>query len=363
MISLRILSAPPRGTLAVIRANIQTHFEQWVVSGQTPLISYPHGVMVSLGEEARRSVDRDIGGVLFGNIVEGGIRIVAARPIRSEYAFGPDFHLSETDEREMIRLVDAHFRDGALRDLLPVGWYRSRRDIRPLLGPHDVQLFDRYFWLPFQVVLIIQPQSGQPTIGGFFFRPRAGPMVTKSSVLEFEIPDQLTGRSSIPSIPDPSPPPTAEPEPEPTRLPPLPIPYHPKGVRIGPRHVRILVPALVVAAALASAAGFYVGRQNNPPYPAVAALADHPGLQFRPTNSNELRVMWDTSSAAIRSATSASLQVVDGAAQYEIPIPELVLRAGGCTISYGSGRVAVTLQLHTPAGRISQAGHYARPDR
>ena len=147
-------------------------------------------------EQVRRAVEssrssprgeRETGGVLFGIQEPGRICIVAAKPLESEHAMGPGFVLSEKDEKRLAELSAAPAASPNSRALQALGWYHSHLRSRIFLSERDLQIHGRYFAAPFQVALVIRPESERPTRAGFFFRDASGEMRTDSSYEEFSI--------------------------------------------------------------------------------------------------------------------------------------------------------------------------------
>jgi hypothetical protein len=135
----------------------------------------------------------EVGGVLFGTRGEGALRILTVRPIECEYAHGGEFILSNRDETGPDELLQACGADPALAGLEPAGYYRSQtaptaqtgEKIR--LSEADMQLFDHFFPLPWQVVLVVRPAELAPTRAAFFFREEDGTVRTESSDSEFDL--------------------------------------------------------------------------------------------------------------------------------------------------------------------------------
>ncbi|MGA3044542.1 MAG: hypothetical protein ABSF54_27530 [Bryobacteraceae bacterium] len=147
-------------------------------------------------EQIRREVEagrvsphgeREIGGVLFGSQESGGIRILASQPLPYEHALGPGFVLSEKDEKRLAQLISTPATAPELNGLQPLGWYHSHLRSRIFLSERDLQIHSRHFDAPFQIALVIRPESERPTRAGFFFREASSQMRAESAYEEFTI--------------------------------------------------------------------------------------------------------------------------------------------------------------------------------
>jgi proteasome lid subunit RPN8/RPN11 len=131
--------------------------------------------------------ERETGGVLFGIQEPCRIWILASKPLQCEHAMGPGFVLSEKDEKRLVHLISAPATDPELNGLQALGWYHSHLRSRIFLSERDRQIHSRYFAAPYQIALVVHPESERPTRAGFFFREASGEMRTESSYEEFTI--------------------------------------------------------------------------------------------------------------------------------------------------------------------------------
>ena len=69
----------------------------------------------------------------------------------------------------------------------PVGYYHSHTREQICMSDDDMQLFNRFFPLPWQVALVVRPANLAPARAGFFFREPAGTVRTESSYREFQL--------------------------------------------------------------------------------------------------------------------------------------------------------------------------------
>lgn len=99
----------------------------------------------------------EVGGVLFGLRNAQTVQILAATPLKIEYANGPSYVLSENDEAALSTLLGNPPNEIRKRGWEVVGWYQShtRRSIE--LSPRDVALYERFFGAPGSVCLILKP--------------------------------------------------------------------------------------------------------------------------------------------------------------------------------------------------------------
>ena len=169
-----------------------TNLKTWRIP-QCPLLMECSSAVL---EQIRREVEagrnlvraeRETGGVLFGIHEPGRICILACKALQCEHAMGPGFVLSEKDEKRLAQLISAPATDPELNGLEALGWYHSHIRSRIFLSERDLQIHSRYFAAPFQVALVIRPESERPARAGFFFHEPSGEMRTESSYEEFTI--------------------------------------------------------------------------------------------------------------------------------------------------------------------------------
>src|ERR1039458_4436262 len=169
-----------------------TNLKTWRIP-QCPLLMECSSAVL---EQIRREVEagrnlvraeRETGGVLFGIHEPGRICILACKALQCEHAMGPGFVLSEKDEKRLAQLISAPATDPELNGLEALGWYHSHIRSRIFLSERDLQIHSRYFAAPFQVALVIRPESERPARAGLFFHEPSGEMRTESSYEEFTI--------------------------------------------------------------------------------------------------------------------------------------------------------------------------------
>jgi hypothetical protein len=152
----------------------------------------------------------EIGGVLYGTLVNGILRIEAIRALECQYAYGPRFVLSDRDKACLLKLTEEYDSDPDLAGLYPVGWYHSHTRSGIELTPRDLEIYDRFFPEKWQVALVLRPEQYGPVRAGFFFRDRNRTIRAERSAGEFFI-GMEHGRA-------PAPPAKPEPHPEPVTV-------------------------------------------------------------------------------------------------------------------------------------------------
>ena len=168
-------------------------FGTWSAGAQKRVIEYSRAVMDEIRLRAGEGFARlregqvEVGGVLFGTRRDGVLRILAVRPIECEHASGPQFVLSKRDETALAELLLASGGDPTLAGLEPAGYYHSHTRDGIWLSPADVQLFNRFFPLAWQVALVVRPVGLAPARAGFFFREDDLSVRTEASYGEFQL--------------------------------------------------------------------------------------------------------------------------------------------------------------------------------
>src|SRR5580698_405325 len=172
-------------------AAVAPKFVSWSAPGISVRIEYSSAVLEQIRQTAVEGYHCvphggvETGGILFGTHQKSAVRIKAWRPIACEYAKGPSFLLSETDEAALTETLKSYRGDAELARLEPVGWYRAHTRSEILLLDADLAFFNRFFPQPWQVGLIIRPASMAPARAGFFFREADGGIRAQNSYREF----------------------------------------------------------------------------------------------------------------------------------------------------------------------------------
>ncbi len=174
-------------------AEIEPEYGVWSIEGLPLRIEYLVPVLEEISAIAVDGLYRfrhggmEVGGVLFGTVQRGVVRITAFRSLDCEHAFGPRFVLSERDKAAMRQLLELPRTEPSLAGLLPVGWYHSHTRSGIALSPRDLEIYDRYFPEQWQVALCIRPEAFGPARAGFFLRERNGEVHAEASYEEFAV--------------------------------------------------------------------------------------------------------------------------------------------------------------------------------
>ena len=356
--------------MAVSRADIE--FGSWTPDGGTPRIEYALAVMEEICANAVEGLYRfrhggvEVGGVLFGEADGEVVRILAFRPLDCEHAFGPRFVLSERDRANLKNLLHPGQSDADRPEISrPVGWYHSHTRSGIELSPRDVEIYDSYFPLRWQVALVIRPENYGVGRAGFFVRGRdnvvhAGPSHDEFAVrpnrqpnLPPDEPEPEPGGEASGGESAPAQEPDAPPKPSrwildeeatddaPAGGPPLP------GFALSPPRSLRKWASMLIAMLLAGASIFGAVRYwqtSAPPEPLALWVADMGG---------QLLIEWDQKAHPIRAAESATLEIQDGKEYTELRIDGARLREGSVDYVRRSDIVDVRLRVHA-AGRETE---------
>lgn len=356
-----------------------------------PHLPYEIEVELDVLEEIRHRADEgyqrighggiEFGGVLYGRIEGGVVRILEWRELECDHSMGPSFVLSAADRATLESLVTLPARDHHLRGMETVGWWASHGRSSVSLKPHDVELHEKHFPGPQQVALIIKPVRQGPSSAGFFGRTAEGALEAASTT-EFEIRANVSAlmraprESAAPRVQDAQqrvtgPTPLAPPRPigprrhqreeqsaqghpprheRPAGAPqtavvdphaagdgvsesPLFAAYgEPKrGIRWG-----LLVSLLLVAALVCAAALLIPRLMSNQP--------DTAGLRVEESGSL-LLVRWDQTIPRLRFADEGIVEINDGGTAQTIRLDREELAAGMLTYVRRSGDVTVGLRV------------------
>jgi hypothetical protein len=350
----------------------------------------------------------EIGGVLYGTLVNGVLRIEAVRALECQYAYGPRFVLSDQDKANLAKLTEEYDSDPDLAGIYPVGWYHSHTRSGIELSPRDLEIYDRFFPEKWQVALVLRPEQYGPVRAGFFFRERNRSIRADRSAEEFLI-GMGRGKAAAVEEPEPAeagpgPQPEAEPEPdfepataavderreteatsepaveeaatepeteesepeeaaeEPEAEPaaePEPEPVYPApGIvpafcatetnrRLGWRWILAL--ALVV---VAIGAGVYYYVWYHAPQPLSLMVTDVGG---------QLLIEWDRAARPIRQARTAVLMIHDGDDLRRIVLDSETLHGGSADYTRQSEVVDVSLVLDQQGGGRREALRFVGP--
>ncbi len=348
----------------------------------------------------------EIGGLLMGRWQDGRLTIAGYAPLDCEHAHGPSFTLSTNDEARLRELIDRSPAD--FPGMLAVGWYHSHTRSEIFLSEADLAIHSRYFPEPWQVALVLKPNTLQPTRAGFFFREQDGNVHATETYQEFLIealpmfaaprgdtppPAPLDDRPRVvrlernPSIgvPAAEPEPPAPPPPPPSPLQPTP----PSPVRedapaasepevgatsaaalrevpppqfltgqMGPSRPWGKVLALILVLGAIGAGGYSTRASWLPrvlsviqPLPPVQGSAQSLGLSTL-DRDGQLQIAWDRNALPVRRAVGATLEISDGTVlPQSITLDQEHLEHGAFTYARQNERVDIRLTVHTSNGR------------
>ncbi|SRR5581483_2783186 len=296
----------------------------------------------------------ELDGVLFGTRTEQAIRILAARPLACEHAFGPSFTLSDNDHARMSALLESVRTNPALSEMVPLGWYHSHTRSEILLSNGDLALHDRYFPEPWQVALVIRPHAIEPARAGFFFRGGDGKIRAEESYREFIVEPELS-RLAIQNWRGES-----QPSRRQTATVSAFTPEAPRFLMEQPRSSRRWRDwswALLLAGVGIACAGFIARDQWFDRSPAAS---EPPAAPLIATEQNgQIQIRWDPASQAVIRARSGTLEIADGGAHAVILLPAAQLHGGSLTYVRQTARVDVRLVLEEPGGqRLEQVATF-----
>jgi hypothetical protein len=168
-----------------------TTFVRWSPEGSPLSVEYPLEEMAKIRDAAiigfHRLAKRGIecGGILYGNREGRKITILQSREIRCEHRSGPSFILSDSDQDRLRQQLES--REPELGDLVPVGFYVSHTKDDLSATERDIAIYNGYFPAPWQVMLILRPGRQGAVRAGFFVREALGEFNGDRSIEEFEL--------------------------------------------------------------------------------------------------------------------------------------------------------------------------------
>ncbi len=319
-------------------------FSVWTSEGQGISIEYLHRALEDVRLEAVKGITLlrhggvEVGGVLFGTREEARIRIFDSRPLRSEYAYGPNLLLSQNDEEALKRLLEEAKADPKLSGMEPVGWYHSHTRTGVFLSESDIAVYNRYFPEPWQVALIVHPAQLGPTEAGFFFREADGSLRSDSSYHSFtiyptyppakvlEVDREMEGRAE----------PLSDSSSKELLLP----PPHKYGAD---KPSKLSWPWLLAALTLGVlGVGILAGVFHISGWP-----AGRPTLNLRATDrAGQVHVEWDRGADPVQAAQKASLLIQDGDRKIETPLSGELLQHGSLTYRRKTSDVEIRLRVY-----------------
>ena len=322
----------------------------WACPGAPVQVQLPLSVVELMSREVRRAFESvpahsvEIGGLLLGkaNLAANPIiEIKKFEPFLSEYRADHKFILSETDQRKLEKVLEAHASDHS-DGLQVVGFYRSHIGEGMSLSLHDVALAQRYFNHPNQVFLLVKPATDGSSSAGFFFWDDSR-IDSQFSYLEFPFePRQLTAASPAPILGEPAEPKVQQSLDAQDGLS-LPSLEELALDAIAPSRLPwFLYPLVAISLIGLGAAGHWIYTKwwNTPSMASVASDSQALALQIERRGA-DLRVSWNRHALAIARASEGALVIRDG------DLHEQRLRLGLDELRHGS-------ILYTPANPTVQ---------
>lgn len=166
----------------------------WTIPGTSFKVVYSLGVFHEIEfvvNEGYRRIPHggvEMGGLLFGRVMEDGVRIESFRLIECEHASGPSFNLSEKDIANLEQQILSAASDPELNGLDVMGWFIAHTRGPLKLTETERLLFDRFFSGPNRLTALIKPERFRPTRFGFLTRDHAGQMSTDATSIAMILP-------------------------------------------------------------------------------------------------------------------------------------------------------------------------------
>lgn len=265
----------------------------------------------------------EVGGVLFGSVEDGTVRIRAVRRIECSHTRGPSFTLENAGEPAIREAL-------AAEDGIAVGWYHSHTRSDLTLSAHDAELHERFFPEPWQVALLVRPEPFGTAEAAFFTRQADGSLA-HSPAGTFTLrppsgrpPRRLrNGETAAIAEREPGVTPVAPGRPAERRR----ISW--KWLAVAAAIVSIAIAAWVLAAVLRA--------------PATRPLA----LQVS-DDSGQLYIRWDSDATTVRRAVRAVLEIDDGGTLVSLPLTPERLRSGSLTYARRTDDIQVRMKVEGP---------------
>jgi hypothetical protein len=302
--------------------------------------------MAAAAFENSRRVGRgglEIGGVLLGRR-NGNVRLITEwLPIPCEHSRGPACLLSERDERALRAALDNALAEG----LEVIGLFVSHCRSSLAVTDADVELLNRFFPDPAQVLLLLKPGMDASARARLGLRHPSGMAFGPEFVIIPELPQNAflaeAGRppaSAIggvkPAAPAPAPLPSA-------------IPPPPRSVE-APKFLATRASggslrwAIAVVATVGLAIGAFVFGDN------VRSLSASPSVSLRVLeHGQQLRVEWDRNSRLIQDAERATVEVSGGSTKNSLLLNPERLRGGSVEVPRQSDDITIVMTIHRPS--------------
>ncbi len=294
---------------------------------------------------------KETGGVLYGIIEPGYIRVVSFRELECEHALGPRFRLSENDHREFSKLLEQQ------PPLRAVGWFRAHTRGTLELDATDREMFSSYFPDLMQIGLVLKPTHWGPASVAFFVRGASGDLLPPApreiaiEPLKIEETREPSGEMSIAAEPEP-----AASRREPAKL--FTVPAHLPASKSDAERTagaRFVLPdllaykplawlaALCAVAVIAVIAAILLAPRSSSPRIKLLAYAVAPG---------QVRIEWNRSGPL--DAGSATLSIEDGTATTRLPLSASQIRSGNLVYVQHTAHITARLQFDGAPGNSAE---------
>ncbi len=289
---------------------------------------------------AETPVGHELAGILFGRATRDGWRVLSAREVPRPDHRRPALPLSNESRRAAQELLTTFSSDLTLREMRPIGWFRSRTRGMASLSPEDVAACHELFSGQPCLALILRPSTQRPVAVSFFW-VEAGEIADTSRrgvqlLLTDDINDTATAQPLVESIEEP--PPAVAPSGSSATMPPFVAPAREPGATIHRNHWRhrlgrVIPPTLSFLAAVGGALlGAWVWVDRPVDLDATVVLDGSQPV---------LSVSWNRNVGILSQANGAELQID----KLPVELSETQLRDGSYRIKLPLEMRAVRVRL------------------
>ena len=316
-------------------------FYVWQVSGKPIFVQLRFDVIdrmhpqVMRGFAMLKSRGAEIGGILLGKSEPGlpcKVSIEDFDEVRSEYATGPSYNLSENDLVAFKAAIARRNSIGESTGLSPVGFYRSHTRDKLYMDDADLALAGHYFPGHWNVFLLIKPLPTRTSVAGFFFWEE-GKIHHESSYLQFPFDSRELGERATPPAPQ------CQPEPE------RPLPLYTVPSSHLPVWQWLWVPVLLAVAGVAWIFVHHDVGTSKASFGQTSAKTELPLNLSVAIKESQLDVTWEPNAPAILQAERGVLSISGRWNKRDLELSRAQLRTGRVLDSRLSGDVALQLQV------------------
>jgi hypothetical protein len=346
----------------------------WEVAGKPVSVHLDFNVVDRLSMDVMRGFGAvpkrgaEVGGLLLGSMEAGEklvVRVEDFVPVTCDYLRGPSFQLTEQDEARFREAVEKAKAASGVEPKL-VGFYRSHTREGLALADEDLEVFDRYFGDPKQIVLLVRPFATRTSVAGFFFQEN-GSFRRESSYQEFPFKRRdLGGGNSQPLRTFAQETPVLGAVGDETSGPDLREWVKSRGgeSKSGPKKVEkirpeptaapanfqskwVWIPLSLVFLVLGIVVGFQAALMLNRGDTQRAATVST-GLDLNTKVEGEkIVVRWDRGSAAVQNAQSGTLRILDGDFSKVVNLDARQLQNGSVIYMSSENKVSFRLEVIT----------------